>query len=246
MNPTADTPPRILIATTNPGKLREVRQILGDLPVDLVDLSAFPGLAEPVEDGRTFDENAVLKARHYARLTGLLSLADDSGLEVDALGGDPGVRSARYALDDGGQPCGTSEPYSTGEPCGSGFQPVDSQCGTGFQPVDRAARDAANNRKLLEALRDVPLPRRTARFRCAAALADRRGVIAVVSGAVEGVILAAPRGESGFGYDPLFFVPEAGLTTAEMTPTQKNAISHRGRAMRAIAPMIEAIVTRRP
>ena len=160
---------------------------------------------EAVEDGRTFQDNARIKAVHYAKATGRLCLADDSGLEVDALGGEPGVRSARYA--------------------GAG--------GT------RAERDAANNTKLLAQLRGVPTGRRTARFVCAMCLTDKNGtVIAETRGTFAGVIADAPRGSNGFGYDPLLYLPDAGCTSAQLTPQQKNARSHRGEAARKMAERI--------
>ncbi len=160
---------------------------------------------EAVEDGRTFQDNARIKAVHYAKATGRLCLADDSGLEVDALGGEPGVRSARYA--------------------GAG--------GT------RAERDAANNTKLIAQLRGVPTGRRTARFVCAMCLADKNGtVIAETRGAFDGVIAEAPRGSNGFGYDPLLYLLDVGCTSAQLTPQQKNARSHRGDAARNMAALL--------
>lgn len=207
------TPATLLVATTNRGKLREVRAALGCLPVKIMTLDDFPRWPEPVEDAETFEGNARLKALHYARLSGGWALADDSGLEVDALGlpqsgvAAPGVRSARYA-----------------------------------GPV---RDDAANNSKLIEQLAGVPTERRTARFRCAIALADSEGVLATASGVLEGRIVDKPRGNNGFGYDPHFYVPEHDLTTAEMTPDQKNRISHRGQALRAIRPEIERLLAQR-
>jgi len=196
-----NAPRQIVIATANPGKLREILAVMGDLPVAWVSLCDLPAVDEPVEDGTTFAANARLKARYYARVTGLWSLADDSGLEVDALGGDPGVRSARYA----------------GEPCD----------------------DAANNAKMIGELTGVPAEKRTARFRCAIALAGPDDVLAEAEGKIEGVIVDAPRGENGFGYDPHFLVPSLGKTTAQIAPEHKNEISHRGNALRAIRPAVE-------
>ncbi|MCH7592477.1 MAG: XTP/dITP diphosphatase [Planctomycetes bacterium] len=195
---------RLLIATTNPGKLREVRAMLEGLLVQVVTLDDFPSLPVPIEDQETFEANARLKALHYARLTDCLTLADDSGLEVDALGGAPGVHSARYA----GGACDT----------------------------------AANNAKLVAALSGVEPQRRTARFRCAMALARGDRILATAAGKIEGVIVDEPRGHNGFGYDPHFLVPDCGLTAAEMPSEQKNRISHRGRALQAIRPAIEQIV----
>lgn len=169
--------------------------MLEDLPLRLRSLEEL-GLPAPPEEGREFREIALGKARWASRRAGLPALADDSGLEVDALGGRPGVRSARYA-------------------------------GPG-------ATDAENNRKLLEELRGLPLERRRARFRCAIALVDPEGWETVVEGVCEGFIALEPRGTGGFGYDPLFWVPEYGRTFAELPPEVKNRISHRGQALRAL------------
>lgn len=196
---------RLLIATTNRGKLREVRALLTGLAVDIESLDDFPNLSVPVEDEDTFEANARLKALHYARLTDRLTLADDSGLVVDALGGQPGVRSARYAGDQ--------------------------------------RDDAANNAKVIAGLAGLPVGRRTARFCCAMALARGEQVLATAIGEVSGLIVDDARGSNGFGYDPHFLVPELGLTAAEMPPEKKNEISHRSRALRAIRPAIERIVS---
>ena len=197
--------PTILLATTNPGKLREVKAVLAGLPVRLVGLADFPDMPEPVEDAPTFEGNARIKALYYADQTGVCALADDSGLEVDALDGAPGVHSARYA-------------------------------GVG-------AGNAANNAKLIEALQSTPQERRTARFRCVVVLARAKEVLAVGRGAIEGVIIDEPRGANGFGYDPHFFVPSLGRTTAELPPEHKNRISHRGRALADILPHLRALLT---
>lgn len=204
MNPRRCLPPLVL-ATRNPGKLREIRDVLGGLSISAVDLAGWEHLAEPVEDGETFAANARLKALYYARAAGRWCLADDSGLAVDALGGAPGVRSARYAAD---------------------------AC-----PPDAAQSqiDRANNAKLLERLHGVPDEQRTARFVCHLALADPNGLLVEASGTVEGRIGHQPRGSNGFGYDPLFFVPDLGCTTAELPPEEKNRISHRGKAVRQFA-----------
>lgn len=202
--------PTILIATTNPGKLREVRHVLARLPVELLTLNEFQDLTEPIEGANTFEGNAIIKALHYARLTGHSALADDSGLEVDALGGRPGVLSARYAPSP--------------------------------QEADRAVRDAANNHKLLRELAEIPTALRSARFVCSVALAAGNEIMGTARGVVEGRIVDVPQGENGFGYDPHFFVPEIGLTTAQMTPGQKNRISHRGKAFRSIRRILERIL----
>lgn len=179
--------------------------MLGELPVEVVTLEGFPNLSVPIEDQETFEANARLKALHYAGLTDCLTLADDSGLEVDALGGAPGVHSARYA---------------------------GPQCD-----------DAANNAKLVAALSGIESQRRTARFRCAMALARGDQILAGADGKIDGVIVDQPRGSNGFGYDPHFYVPDQGMTAAEMPVELKNRISHRGRALRAIRPAIERIVS---
>lgn len=198
------TPATIVIATTNQGKLREVRAVMSEWPCRLVSLADYTDLPDPIEDADSFADNAAIKAIHYACLTGAWALADDSGLEVDALGGAPGVYSARYA----------------GIP----------------------ADDAANNAKLIAALTEVPQYLRTARFRCAMALANEDGVMATGSGVIEGVMLAEPRGDNGFGYDPYFLVPDLGKTTAELAPDHKNRISHRGRALADILPAIRELL----
>jgi XTP/dITP diphosphohydrolase len=200
--------PRLLLATANPGKLRELRAILDGVPVELVGL-ADAGLGPPpevAETGATFRENALLKARAYAGWAGCAAVADDSGLEVDALGGAPGVRSARYA--------------------GEG------------------ASDRDNLDKLLRALDGVPAARRTARFRCAAVLADPALGTWEAEAAWEGRLLEAPRGSGGFGYDPVFVPLGWDLTSAEVDSATKDAASHRGRAFRALRPAIEAWAAR--
>lgn len=185
---------KIVLATANPGKLRELQAVLAGLDFEIVPQSAF-GVLEAEETGLTFIENALLKARNAAFYTGLPALADDSGLAVDALGGVPGIYSARYA--------------------GAG------------------AGDRANIGKLLAELDGVPAERRTARFVCVLALlhhpADPTPLIC--QGSWEGTILTEPRGEGGFGYDPIFFVPGEQRTAAELEPAVKNQISHRGQAL---------------
>jgi XTP/dITP diphosphohydrolase len=192
------------MATTNPAKLREVRAILAGLPIALTTLEDHPGLPVAVEDADTFEGNATIKALHYARLVGSWTLAEDSGLAVDALGGAPGVRSARYAGPN--------------------------------------ADDAANNARLVAELAAVPPEQRSARFCCAVVLASPTEVLAESFATVEGVVIDPPRGANGFGYDPHFYVPQFGVTTAEMPPEQKNRISHRGKAFRMIRPHIERLV----
>ncbi len=198
----------ILLATSNPGKAREMAEILADsrAPVRWRSLSDLAGRRwpEPQETADTFIGNATIKALHYARLSGLWTIADDSGLEVDALGGEPGVCSARYA----------------GEP----------------------KDDRANNALLVRRLAGVPAERRTARFRCCVVLADADGVLASAEGTVEGRIIDEPRGSGGFGYDPHFWIPAAGMTAAEMSPAQKHAISHRGQALRRLHDLLLALL----
>jgi len=191
----------VLFASGNPHKVREVANVLAEAGITVIGLDSMQqALEEPTEDADTFEGNAELKARYYARHTGRTALADDSGLEVDALGGAPGVLSARYA-------------GATGS---------------------REQIDEANNAKLLHALKDVPEDQRTARFVCAMALCDAETTHLLVRGEIEGRIIDTPRGSNGFGYDPLFDVPELGCTTAELPPERKNAISHRGRAVRKV------------
>ena len=188
---------QIVVASRNKHKVHEIQMLLGDLPVQLISIDALAPDAELIEDEPTFAANALVKAQQAAAATGLPAIADDSGLEVDALQGAPGVRSARYA----------------GSPC----------------------NDAANNLKLLQALKDVSEPR-TARYQCCAAYVDpARQVSLVRSGACEGQILTSPRGNGGFGYDPLFFLPKLGKTMAEIDLEQKNQFSHRAAAFLALA-----------
>lgn len=193
----------ILIATTNAGKLREIRQIAAGIPVEWRSLTDYPDLPIAEEDQPTFDGNAAKKALHYADLTGLWALADDSGLEVDALGGAPGVHSARFAGDAG---------------------------------------DAANNRKLIAALRGVPAEKRTACFVCCVALAGEGRILLTARGAVEGRIIDEARGANGFGYDPHFLWPARGVTTAELPAEEKNRISHRGQALRTLLEQLPALI----
>jgi len=198
---------KLLIATNNPGKVREYEELLGDLPGVEITFPAQEGLAlEVVESGQTFEENARLKAGAFCAASGLPTLADDSGLEVDALDGAPGVRSARYA-------------------------------GPGTSDIDRY-------RKLLTALTGVPPDRRAARFRCVVALALPDGQVHTAEGACEGEIGFTPRGEFGFGYDPVFIVAgQEGRTMAELEPEVKNCISHRARAVEAMLPDLPRLLS---
>lgn len=201
---------KILVATTNPGKVREFRAML-DFDVDFKSLSDFPGVVEVVEDGATFAENARKKALGYARATGLWTLADDSGLVVDALDGAPGVNSARF----------------------SGDKP---------EGVDRKVHDRRNWEKLLSLMEQIPAENRTARFVCCLCLASPNEVLIETRGTVEGVIATEPAGEGGFGYDPVFFVPQLGKTVAQIGDDEKNAISHRGNAVKEFKPLLKALL----
>jgi XTP/dITP diphosphohydrolase len=200
----------ILVATTNPGKVRELRAML-DFDVQWKSLADFPGVEEVVEDGATFAENARKKALGYAQATGLWTLADDSGLVVDALGGAPGVNSARFS---GDKPKG----------------------------VDRKVHDRRNWEKLLLLMKGVPAEERTARFMCCLCLAKPGEVLIETQGSVEGVITTEPAGEGGFGYDPVFYVPQLGKTVAQIDDDEKNAVSHRGNAMRKLKPLLEELL----
>ncbi|MCJ7728909.1 MAG: XTP/dITP diphosphatase [Sedimentisphaerales bacterium] len=199
---------RILVASTNPGKLREIRQMLGG-EIEWVGLENFPGIPEIEEDGKTFAENARKKATGYAKATGLWTLADDSGLVIDALGGQPGVKSARFA---------------------------------GATDKDRKVIDRKNFGKVLKLLKDVPKKKRSARFVCCLCLASPQGVLAETDGKLEGVIGERPVGENGFGYDPIFFVPKLNKTVAQLTGEEKNAISHRGNAIRKLKPLLKKLL----
>ena len=195
----------IVAATGNRGKIAEFTATLTPLGYVVRPVTDFGSIAEPEETGATFADNAILKARYYADLTGRPCLADDSGLEVDALGGEPGVYSARYAGEN--------------------------------------ATDAANNAKLLNELSRRGDEARSARFRCVLALCQSDGSVLTSDGTCEGVILFEGRGDGGFGYDPLFFLPEHGKTLAEMTLEEKNSVSHRGRALAALVVKLGSEVT---
>lgn len=184
---------RLLVATHNMGKLAELRELLRGVPYELVSLSDVGIELDVEETGSTLEENAELKATTYARLAGMRTLADDSGLEVDALGGAPGVHSARYAGPD--------------------------------------ATDADRIAKMLANLASHPQPW-TARFRCVIAIVAPDGEVELHEGACEGVIISEPRGDNGFGYDPAFLFPEHNRTMAELSDAEKNAVSHRGIAVR--------------
>lgn len=186
-----------MIATNNPGKLREFRDLLDGCGFELVTPADLGVPFDPAETGSTFEENATIKAVAAMRATGLPALADDSGLEVDALDGRPGVLSARYA---------------------------------GKDRTDPALSDEDRVRIVLDEMRAVPDERRAARFRCVIAIATPDGAVRTVDGVFEGRLGYTPRGKNGFGYDPIFVVPELGVTSAELPPAEKNAMSHRGQA----------------
>ncbi|MGD0077994.1 MAG: XTP/dITP diphosphatase [Sedimentisphaerales bacterium] len=209
---------KILVASTNPGKLKELREMLGG-DVEWVSLSDFPNVGEIEEDGATFAENARKKAIGYAKATGLWTLADDSGLVVDALGGQPGVKSARFA----------------------GFLPPRHQDTKEKKSEERRIIDRKNIEKLLALLKNVAKEKRTAKFVCCLCLASPEKVLIETQGEVEGVIIDKPAGENGFGYDPVFFVPKLNKTVAQLTNEEKNAISHRGNAISKLKPILQNI-----
>jgi len=181
---------KLVIATKNAGKAKEMAEVLSGLPYEIVSLADYPESPEVEETGSTFAENAIIKATAYAEFTGELTLADDSGLEVDALDGAPGVFSSRFA-----------------------------------------PSDPERNAKLLDLMRDVPDDRRTARFRCVIAIAEPGDGVHTCEGTIEGLIAREAKGANGFGYDPIFCIPSLAKHMAELTSTEKNAISHRGQAL---------------
>ena len=187
---------RIIFATTNEGKMREIRMIMADLGVEILSMKEAGCSLDIVEDGNSFEENAIIKARAVAALSSDIVLADDSGLEVDYLNKEPGIYSARYMGED-----------------------------TSYH---------IKNAKLIERLEGVPDEKRTARFDCAIAAAFPDGSVKTVREAMEGRIGYEESGANGFGYDPIFYLPEYGCTSAELSMEEKNKISHRGKALRAI------------
>ena len=187
---------KVIFATGNQGKMKEIREILGDLDIELLSLKDAGIQADIVEDGKTFEENAQIKARTVCSLTGEIVLADDSGLEIDYLNKEPGIYSARYMGED-----------------------------TSYR---------IKNANLIERLNGVPDEKRTARFVCAIAAAFPDGTMKTVRATMEGRIGYEEKGENGFGYDPIFWLPEYGCTSAELSMEEKNKISHRGKALRLI------------
>jgi XTP/dITP diphosphohydrolase len=192
---------KILLATTSAGKLREQKEALAGLDIEIVTLEAFGDVAPPEETGSSFRENAATKALYYNRRTGLAAVGEDAGLSVDALSGEPGVHSARWL--------GAETSYEV------------------------------KNARLLEMLEGVSREKRTARYVSAVALAVEGAIVFEYQGRCEGLIALAPRGEGGFGYDPIFHHPESGKTMAEMSPAEKSALSHRGKALRALRTYLE-------
>jgi len=187
---------KLIFATGNEGKMREIRIILEDTGFEILSMKEAGIDVDIVEDGCTFEENAIIKAKTIMELTGEIVLADDSGLEVDYLNKEPGIYSARYA--------GEMTPYSI------------------------------KNQMIIDRLEGVPDEKRTARFVCAIAAAFPNGEVATARGTIEGMIGYEEKGSNGFGYDPIFYLPDYGCTTAELTMEQKNEISHRGKALREI------------
>jgi len=201
---------KILVATTNPGKIAELRAMLGT-ELRWLGLADFGEIPEIAEDGATFAENARKKAVGYAQAVGLWTIADDSGLVVDALGGAPGVKSARF----------------------SGDKP---------DVCDRTLIDHRNIAKVLALLEGVPQEQRTARFVCHLCLANPKRVLIETEGTLEGLIIDREIGTNGFGYDPIFFVPHLKKTVAQLTRQEKNAISHRGNAIRKLKPLLHKLL----
>ena len=191
---------RLVFATGNQGKVNEFRQMLGE-SYEIISMKDLDVEVEIVEDGKTFEENAVIKAKAVMEATGEMVLADDSGFEVDCLGGEPGIYSARYM--------GEDTPYSV------------------------------KNAELLRRCEGVPEDKRDARFVCVIACAYPDGTVDTATGVIEGKIAHEPKGENGFGYDPVFYLPERGCTTGELPPEEKNAISHRGIAVRKMVEILK-------
>ena len=191
----------MIFATGNENKMKEIREILGALPLEILSMKEAGVSADIVEDGKTFEENALIKARAICKLAGEMVLADDSGLEIDYLNKEPGIYSARYMGED-----------------------------TSYH---------IKNKSLIDRLEGVPDEKRTARFVCAIAAVLPDGKELVVRGTVEGIIGYEEKGENGFGYNPIFYLPERGCTTAELPPEEKNSISHRGNALRLMKELLE-------
>jgi XTP/dITP diphosphohydrolase len=204
---------KILVATTNPGKTKELSAMLAELAgqIEWLSLRDFPNAQEVEEDGATFAENAAKKALGYARQTGLWTIADDSGLVIDALNGLPGVFSARFAAEEN-------------------------------EKLPRHEQDRKNNQKVLSLLKNIPQAQRAARFVCCMCLANPQEILIQTEGKIEGQIIDTPLGDNGFGYDPLFYVPSLGKTTAQLDSEHKNSISHRGRAVQQLKPLLKKLL----
>ena len=192
---------KIIFATGNQGKLREIQEIMADVDVEIISMKEAGICVDIVENGTTFEENAMIKAKAIAKYTDAIVMADDSGLEIDYLNKEPGIYSARYLGED-----------------------------TSYD---------IKNQALIDQLAGVPDEKRTARFVCAIAAAFPDGREMVVRGTIEGIIGYEERGENGFGYDPIFYLPDRGLSTAEIPPEEKNSISHRGNALRKMKELLE-------
>ncbi|SEQ42406.1 XTP/dITP diphosphohydrolase [Lachnospiraceae bacterium RM5] len=195
---------KIIFATGNQDKMKEIRMILGDLKLPVVSLKEAGIDVDIVEDGKTFEENAIIKAKEIMKLTGCVTLADDSGLEVDYINKEPGIYSARYL--------GTDTGYDV------------------------------KNQSIIDRLKDAKGDERSARFVCAIAACLPDGSVLTTEGTIEGVIGYEEKGENGFGYDPILYVPEYGMTTGQMNPEDKNKISHRGKALRLMKEKLENIL----
>ncbi len=202
---------KLLVATTNPGKIAELRGMLeeADIGIEAAGLGDLNEFNEVEEDGESFAENARKKAVGYSNQSGLLTVADDSGLVIDALGGRPGVKSARFS---------------------------------GEKSNDRSLIDHKNIAKVLELMEGVPSEKRTARFVCSLCLADGEKVLLETNGICEGIITEKEKGENGFGYDPVMYIPELGKTMGELCAEEKNSISHRGRALRNLIGKLNGII----
>lgn len=194
----------IIFATGNQGKMREIRKILGDMDVEILSMKEAGISVDIIEDGTTFEENAVIKAKAVAKETPHIVLADDSGLEIDYLNKEPGIYSARYMGED-----------------------------TSYE---------IKNKNLIERLNGVEDEKRTARFVCAIAAAMPNGEVITTHGVIEGRIGYEPKGSNGFGYDPIFYVPEYGCSSAQLSEEEKNAISHRGKALEAMKEELKKMI----
>ncbi|MDE2060690.1 MAG: RdgB/HAM1 family non-canonical purine NTP pyrophosphatase [candidate division NC10 bacterium] len=194
---------QLVLATANAGKIREIVTILSELRISFLSLASLHGYIPPVESGATYAENAAAKAQAVAAFSGCWALADDSGIEVEALGGQPGAHSGRY--------------------------------------LGLTATDLERNQRILELLKGIPLVRRRARFQCVAAVAGPGGELTLSHGSCDGIIAESLSGNSGFGYDPIFIVPDLGVTMASLPPEVKNRISHRARALENMKPYLQRL-----